>query len=105
MSLCSKPGCPRAATAILGYDYEERLAILEDPTALEPSPHLYLLCTDCATNLRPPKGWTLRDGRTSPPLFLEGVRHRGPAGGASEAAEVDEAPAASVRQLFFGRSA
>ena len=62
MSLCSKPGCARAGTAVLGYDYSERLAVLEDRG--EPSPHVYVLCDGCASKLTPPRGWTLRDRRT-----------------------------------------
>jgi hypothetical protein len=61
VSLCSKPGCTRTGTAVLGYDYSERLAVLDDPG--EPSPHVYVLCAPCAAKLTPPKGWTLRDRR------------------------------------------
>ena len=100
MSLCSKPGCARAGTAVLGYDYAERLAVLDDPG--EPSPHVYLLCSACASKLRPPMGWTLRDRRSSPPLFLERDRvDRVDVDGPEEQAPV----AAESRQLFFGRSA
>jgi len=74
--------------------------MLDDPG--EPSPHVYLLCSDCAAKLRPPMGWTLRDRRTSPPLFLERE--------AADRVEPDDAkeqaPAAvGSSQLFFGRSA
>ena len=99
MSFCSKPGCARAGTAVLGYDYAERLAVLDDPG--EPSPHVYLLCSICAAKLRPPVGWTLRDRRSSPPLFLE----REPI--VRDEVDQTEEPAvvAGSRQLFFGQSA
>ena len=104
MSLCSKPGCARTGTAVLGYDYAERLAVLDDPG--EPSPHVYLLCTDCAARLRPPMGWTLRDRRTTPPLFLE---RELPVNGqiALDTTSADEGPAhrREVRRVFFGQSA
>ena len=101
MSSCSKPGCARAGTAVLAYDYSERLAVLDDPA--EPSPHVYLLCSDCAAKLRPPMGWTLRDRRSSPPLFLDGD----PADRVETEVAEEPAPAATggARQLFFGRSA
>jgi len=100
VSFCSKPGCARAGTAVLGYDYAERLAVLDDPG--EPSPHVYLLCSHCASCLRPPMGWTLRDRRSSPPLFLE----REPADRVKpDDLEEQPPPAAESRQLFFGRSA
>jgi hypothetical protein len=106
VSHCSKPGCARAGTAVLGYDYSERLAVLDDPG--EPSPHVYLLCTDCAARLRPPMGWTLRDRRTSPPLFLERdlpVERDGQLG--LDSMDADEHPShrREVRRVFFGQSA
>jgi hypothetical protein len=100
VSFCSKPGCARAGTAVLGYDYAERLAVLEDPG--EPSPHVYLLCSDCAAKLKPPMGWTLRDRRSSPPLFVE----RDPIARV-DVDDVEEPAAvnAGAPRLSFGRSA
>jgi hypothetical protein len=89
---------------VLGYDYSERLAVLDDPG--EPSPHVYLLCSGCAGKLRPPMGWTLRDRRSSPRLFVE----RGPGLDRIEPRSVDEQEEPSrarreVRRVFFGQSA
>lgn len=73
MPTCSKPGCPRAGSAVLGYDYASRLALLEDPPESgRLSPHLYVLCVPCAERLRPPQGWVLEDVRTTTPLFVAG---------------------------------
>ena len=103
MNLCSKPGCTRSGAALLSYDYGGRLALLEDPpNGGEVSPHLYVLCAQCAERLRPPQGWLLEDLRTSPPLFVasEGTM------AASDDLPLDEPePVASRRQLFFGYSA
>ena len=65
MSFCSKPGCPGTGTAVLGYDYAERLAVIDDRDALDPSPHLYVLCSTCAAKLTLPMGWTLKDRRAA----------------------------------------
>jgi len=74
VSLCSKPGCAGAGAVVLGYDYAERVAILEDPPPGDPNPHVYVLCTECAERLKPPVGWTLDDRRESPPLFASDPR-------------------------------
>lgn len=59
---------------MLSYDYAARRAVLDDPAALELSPHLYVLCRGCAAKLTPPQGWSLEDTRSQPPLFLAGER-------------------------------
>jgi len=69
--LCSKPGCRHPASALLGYDYASRLAILDDALAGEVPPHLYALCPPCADNLVAPRGWFLDDRRAAPSLFLK----------------------------------
>ncbi|HYY45235.1 MAG TPA: DUF3499 family protein [Actinomycetota bacterium] len=71
MDLCSKPGCANPGAVLLGYRYAERLALLLDPAEHESSPHLYVLCPQCADRLTPPKGWDLEDRRHEPPLFVE----------------------------------
>lgn len=104
MNTCSKPGCTRAGAAILGYDYAERLALLEDPPETGPlSPHLYTLCVPCAERLRPPQGWVLNDVRTKPPLFV--TDGRATVSTISTEEVEDEEPVTHRRQLFFGYSA
>lgn len=101
MNLCSKPGCANPGAAVLGYDYSERRAVLDDPPA-EVSPHSYVLCTRCASKLTPPRGWVLDDLRAEPPLFLDRVKERSEA----PAAETLRPPAEPERrQLFFGYTA
>lgn len=103
MNLCSKPGCTRSGAALLSYDYDGRLASLEDPpSGGEVSPHLYVLCGQCAERLRPPQGWLLEDRRTAPPLFVA-TGERAAEGGVQPFEEPE--PVASRRQLFFGYSA
>lgn len=99
MNSCSKPGCANPGAAVLGYDYSQRRAVLDDPDG-DVSPHAYVLCTRCAEKLTPPRGWTLDDNRAEPPLFLDRLKDR------AEPAAVD-APAEepSRQQLFFGYSA
>jgi len=68
MSMCSKPGCAGRGTAILAYDYASRRAEITD--ALDDlSPHVYVLCTECAEKLRAPRGWVLDDTRNRPAIF------------------------------------
>jgi hypothetical protein len=55
---------------VLAYDYSSRVALLDDPSEGDTSPHLYPLCTVCAEGLRPPIGWELVDRRSEPVLFL-----------------------------------
>jgi hypothetical protein len=107
--LCSKPGCQRAAAAVLSYDYASRTATLVDPIPGRIDPHLYVLCAGCADKLTPPRGWELMDDREEPPLFLP----RDPAAATLEVHEIagegsvpEPVPAPDrSRQLFFGHSA
>jgi hypothetical protein len=62
---CSKPACAGPGAAVLAYEYSSRRALLEDPPEGELSPHLYVLCRDCARRLVPPLGWDLLDRRAS----------------------------------------
>lgn len=66
--MCSKPGCVGQGTAILGYDYAERSAVLADALG-DISPHVYVLCSGCAGKLRAPRGWVLDDQRSQPTVF------------------------------------
>jgi hypothetical protein len=68
MSMCSKPGCVGNGTAILAFDYAARRALLADARG-DISPHVYVLCSDCAERLRPPRGWILDDQRNEPAVF------------------------------------
>lgn len=103
MNPCSKPGCANPGAAILGYDYADRRAVLDDPPGGDVSPHAYVLCTRCAEKLTPPRGWVLDDNRATPPLFLDRVvKER------EEAAAIESLPPAEEprrQQLFFGYSA
>lgn len=103
MNPCSKPGCGNPGAAILGYDYADRRAVLEDPSEVEVSPHAYVLCTRCAEKLTPPRGWTLDDNRAEPPLFLDRVLKEREEPAAVEALPPAEEP--RRQQLFFGYSA
>lgn len=104
MNPCSKPGCGNPGAALLGYDYADRRAVLDDPPEGEVSPHSYVLCNRCAGKLTPPRGWVLDDHRAAPPLFLDRIAER-----RSEEPAAGEtlAPAEDPRrqQLFFGYSA
>jgi hypothetical protein len=99
MNLCSKPSCARPGAVVLAYDYSARKAIIQDPSAGELDPHLYVLCTRCAERLRPPRGWTLEDRRAEPPLFIDDPR-KVSVGASPE--EVEDEPEQARRQLFFG---
>lgn len=108
MTLCSKPGCGGAGAAVLSYSYADRVARLEDPQEGLLSPHVYVLCDGCANKISPPRGWSLDDQRTTPPLFVSRLEdHRA----ASATGAVSDEPAADgsfegfSRQLFFGSSA
>ncbi|MDQ4125014.1 MAG: DUF3499 domain-containing protein [Actinomycetota bacterium] len=103
MNPCSKPGCANPGAALLGYDYAERRAVLDDPPDGEVSPHSYVLCTRCAEKLTPPRGWVLDDNRAEPPLFLDRVAKEREAPAAVEALPPPEEP--RRQQLFFGYSA
>lgn len=52
------------------FDYDARLAFLDDPADEQVSPHAYVLCISCADRLDPPRGWLLDDRRSEPPLFV-----------------------------------
>jgi hypothetical protein len=100
---CSKPGCGNPGAALLGYDYADRRAVLDDPPEGEISPHAYVLCTRCAEKLTAPRGWVLDDHRAAPPLFLDRALEE-----RDEPAAVDAHPPAGEprrQQLFFGYSA
>jgi hypothetical protein len=99
MDLCSKPSCARPGAAILSFDYGERLALLDDPPAGRPSPHVYVMCGRCAERLRPPIGWDLEDRRSEPPLFLE---PRPALDSRSEEALAERLENGPRTQLFFG---
>ncbi|MEA2434661.1 MAG: hypothetical protein QOG54_2118 [Actinomycetota bacterium] len=86
---------------MLSYDYSARKAILGDPVAGHLDPHLYVLCSRCAERLVPPRGWTLEDRRSEPPLFIE-TGERVTVG--ASAPEVEDEPEQARRQLFFGYS-
>ena len=104
MSLCSKPGCANPGAAVLAYDYAARRASLEDPIGQgEVPPHLYVLCALCADTLTAPRGWTIEDRRSEPPLFLRREALTRLPAAAPEA--IEEEPPAERRQLFFGSSA
>lgn len=102
MNTCSKPGCANPGAAILGYDYAERRAVLDDPPDGDVSPHAYVLCTRCAEKLTPPRGWVLDDNRAEPPLFLDRAKERAVAAAVEPLAPPDEP---RRQQLFFGYSA
>jgi hypothetical protein len=101
MNLCSKPNCARPGSVVLGYDYSARVAILQDPVVGELNPHLYVLCGRCAERLNPPRGWTLEDRRSEPPLFIDPIERVSVGAGA---AEPEDEPEQARRQLFFGYS-
>ena len=104
MNLCSKPGCGAPGAAVLAYDYEARAAVIGDAVEGDISPHLYVLCSRCAERLNPPRGWTLADERTEPPLFLDAEVTQLHATEAP-AEELEPEPATERKQLFFGYSA
>lgn len=103
MSPCSKPGCANPGAALLGYDYADRRAVLDDPPDGEISPHAYVLCTKCAEKLTPPRGWVLDDNRAEPPLFLDRMVKERDAAAAVEKLPPPEEP--RRQQLFFGYTA
>ena len=99
--LCSKPGCARAAAALLSYDYAARTAMLHDPHEGEPTPHAYTLCGNCAEKLRPPRGWILQDLRSGEPLWVDDSE-RFLAVTRIEPIAESPAPRSQVRRIFFG---
>ncbi len=104
MNLCSKPGCANPGAAVLGYDYSDRRAVLDDPSS-EISPHAYVLCTRCAGRLTPPRGWVLDDLRAEPPLFLDRVKERSETAAPAASDTLAPPPEPDRRQLFFGYTA
>jgi hypothetical protein len=68
---CAKPGCSAAASATLGYDYQQRITWLER-LAAESHPMSYDLCDAHADALTVPRGWQLED-RRGPASTFEGV--------------------------------
>ncbi|MDQ3962803.1 MAG: DUF3499 domain-containing protein [Actinomycetota bacterium] len=104
MNHCSKPGCAQVGGAVLTYDYDARLAFLDDPIGDRVSPHAYVLCVSCADRLDPPRGWLLDDRRSEPPLFVPHVPDEDLIGAVAHEPS-RETESASVRsQLFFGHS-
>ena len=69
MAYCMKPSCSHPASVVLAYSYSEMLVILEDVPSGGLPPQTYALCSGCADNLRPPRGWELRDERERPRLY------------------------------------
>ena len=92
----------RPGSVALAYEYANRVAVLHDHPAGELSPHLYALCPVCAEKLRPPRGWTLEDRRSTPPLFGERAED------VLAVTTIEEPVAAEAgslgKQLFFGSS-
>ena len=64
-----KPSCSHPAAVVLAYSYSERFVLLEDAPAGNLPPQTYALCPTCADNLRPPRGWDLKDERERPRLY------------------------------------
>jgi hypothetical protein len=102
VNLCCKPSCARPGAVVLGYDYASRTAVLTDPTPGEQNPHLYVICGRCAEKLSPPKGWTIEDLRSAPPLFTTAAAR--PDISLVAEPEPEPVPSVSGRQLFFGSS-
>src|SRR5436305_977423 len=58
---CVRPGCSEPATALLTYDYNERVVWLDRPGDLNGS--AWPMCTTHADGLRVPMGWRCEDRR------------------------------------------
>ncbi len=69
---CSRPGCQRAPSATLTYDYAGRVATI-DRLAV-PHPMQYDLCELHTDRLGVPNGWTLIDQRVLAPVVDIGDR-------------------------------
>lgn len=65
MRNCSHPGCDWPAVASMGFDYESRLAWLED-LSVDPWRNRYVLCGLHAQKFKAPVGWSLEDRRGIP---------------------------------------
>jgi hypothetical protein len=63
---CAKPSCSVSARTTLTYDYGGQTVWIE---GLNPEAHpmRYDLCADHADALKVPRGWVLKDLRTSVP--------------------------------------
>ncbi|WP_436792950.1 DUF3499 family protein [Actinospongicola halichondriae] len=64
---CSRPGCQRAPSATLTYDYASGTATIGALAA--PHPMQYDLCELHAERLSVPNGWSLVDERVSAPVL------------------------------------
>jgi hypothetical protein len=62
---CAHPGCAGSVAAVLGYDYNNRVAWLDLPSQLGG----WALCAEHADNMRVPLGWGLED-RRKPTLYV-----------------------------------
>lgn len=60
---CARQGCDRIAVATLSYNYAEGVVWVDD-LAPEAHPMVHDLCEQHADDLRVPRGWERRDGRT-----------------------------------------
>ena len=63
---CSRPGCQRAPSATLTYDYAAGVATVEQ--LAPPHPMQYDLCQLHTERLSVPNGWTLVDRRVVAPV-------------------------------------
>jgi hypothetical protein len=61
---CVRPGCGEPATALLTYDYGERVVWLDRLGELNGGP--WPMCTTHADGLRVPIGWRCEDRRVAP---------------------------------------
>jgi len=61
---CARPGCGQPADTTLSYDYARRLVWLDD-LHFDNSPANHDLCCRHADRTQPPKGWELRDRRST----------------------------------------
>ncbi len=89
---------------MLTYDYDARLAFLDDPIAGALSPHAYVLCISCADRLDPPRGWLLDDRRSEPPLFVPHASEEERIGVVTPDPSREAEPTSVRSQLFFGHS-
>ena len=69
---CSRPGCQRAPTATLTYDYAGSVATIDQLS--DPHPMQYDLCEQHTERLSVPMGWTLVDRRVLAPVLDLGDR-------------------------------
>jgi len=61
---CARPGCGQSAVATLSYAYSDSTVWLAD-LAPESHPMVHDLCGLHSSSVRVPRGWELRDERTS----------------------------------------